>query len=736
MLQPDQLNKCFDLGWSFCCLKGKIPVQAKWQSAPRADLATIQRWLRNGHNLGLRTGQISGGVVAVDIDNGADVTGLDLPDTVQVRTGSGGTHLYYLSDVPLRNSVGKIAPHVDFRGDGGQVVFPGSVHPDTLQKYEFTRSPWEIPVAPLPAWIKDTLTAPRPTHPPPPIATPAPKPTNGITPYAAAALAGESATVAAAQPGSRNHTLYTAALKLGGLVAAGALPENDVKVVLATAAISAGLPEDEALKTLSSGLAAGMTTPRVLPEPTHKPAPPDAPPPDQSSEPEASAAPENARHCTDIGNAERFAARNIGKILFDCALQGWRVWNGRAWAADNTGAVTRLAVATARSIRGEAMEATDKDQADSLWKWAHRSESRERLSAMMDLARAIHPMATPGPRFDADPWLFNCANGTLDLRTGKLRTFSPTDLITRQSPIAFDPVARHELFDRVLTEALPDPDLRTYLQLAAGYSLCGSTREEVMFFIYGPEASAKSTFTEALSHVLGGYSTTADPETFLKKQGDAGVRQDIARLAGLRLVLTSEVDAGKQFAEGLVKRITGGDVMVARYLYGKEFCFRPQFKLWLVANHQPRADAQDGALWRRIRVLPFDRSIPKEQRDPTVKQTMLTECGPALLAWAVQGCLLWQKNGLRDAPRVANATEQYRADQDPLSGFFSDRCHFIPTAWTMSKDIFNAYHAWAAENGVSTRFQVSPKRLAEALKQRGCLSQHFRDGFAWSGISL
>jgi putative DNA primase/helicase len=445
---------------------------------------------------------------------------------------------------------------------------------------------------------------------------------------------------------------------------------------------------------------------------------------------------QDSKNLTDLGNGERFAKQHSKHILYDCASKTWRVWNHKCWAADSVGAVMAMAFDTARSIHTEAQKAASKEQMEALSRWAIRSESREKLNSMVDLARSMPGLATEAAKFDADPWVLNCGNGTLDLRTRELRPFNQADLITRLCPVNYDPDARHEVFDRVRVEAWPDPDLHDYIQRAAGYTLTGSTRDEVLFFVFGLLATMKSTFTEPFSRVMGNYATTADPETFLKKQGDSGVRQDVARLAGMRMVLTSEVDAGKQFAEGLVKRITGGDMMVARFLYGREFTFRPQFKLWLVANHRPRADAEDGALWRRIRVLPFEVSIPKERRDPGIKQAMLTECGPAILAWAIEGCLAWQRDGLRDPAKVETATESYRESQDPLSEFFCTRCHFSPTGWTMAKDLNVAYHAWAEEAGVVQRFRVSPKRLAEALKTRGCQPERFADGRAWRGVLL
>lgn len=267
-----------------------------------------------------------------------------------------------------------------------------------------------------------------------------------------------------------------------------------------------------------------------------------------------------------------------------------------------------------------------------------------------------------------------------------------------------------------------DAELRTFLQRAVGYSLTGDTREEKLFFAHGPAASGKSTFLESIKAVLGDYATTADFESFLKKKSDAGVRNDIARLAGTRMTIGIEVDEGKRLAEGLLKTLTGE--------------FLPQFKLWLAANDRPRVSASDSGMWRRIVQVPFTEAIPEGERDPRIKLQLKNDpqVQSAILAWALEGCRAWQKQGLAIPERVRHYTEEYRAENDRLADFFEERCVFEQRALVRRSELRKAYEEWARENG---EWPVAPRTLATALKARGG-----RDGAkaggerAWRGVRL
>lgn len=422
---------------------------------------------------------------------------------------------------------------------------------------------------------------------------------------------------------------------------------------------------------------------------------------------------------TDLGNAERFTQRHGDRVRYCQATSTWLAWDGKRWAPDVDGQVRRLAVETVRHIYPEAATLDREAERKGLANHAMRSESQARVAAMLDLARSLKPIAAVPAIFDspATDFLLNVENGTLDLRTGTLRPHRPEDFITKLAPVSFDPEARAEVWERFLTRMVPDPGVRAYLGRVVGYTLTGDTSEEALFFFHGPEAAGKSTATEAVKAVLGDYGRTADFESFLKKRGDAGVRDDIARLHGARMVLSLEVDEGRELAEGLVKNLTGGDTIAARHLYQSFFEFRPAFKLWLVANHRPGANAQDGALWRRIHLIPFTVSLPEAERDPAVKRALKEDPAvrSAILTWAVQGCLQWQRSRLQAPEGVRRATAAYRADCDHLAAFLSD-CLDDGAQELTAREMRERYVRWCDDNGERP---MAPRKVAEGLEAHG-----------------
>jgi P4 family phage/plasmid primase-like protien len=292
-----------------------------------------------------------------------------------------------------------------------------------------------------------------------------------------------------------------------------------------------------------------------------------------------------------------------------------------------------------------------------------------------------------------------------------------------------------------LESALPDVELRDWMQRAIGYTLTGSTIEEILLFVHGPTRSGKSTFLEAIKAMFGDYARNADFETFLDRGKDGTARSDIARLAGARLVTSNEIDEGRKLAEGLVKTLTGGDTITARFLYRDEFEYAPQFKLLLAANHKPRAKGNDDALWRRIRLLPFVH--PPSKVDSGLKTYLSTDpnARSAILAWAVVGCQQWRDRGLRTVAAVREATQAYRAEQDPLSEFFADHCVFDNTdanCWVLASDLRSAYEEWAKEQGI--RRTLSPSHFKELIEDRGCIGDRKRiEGKTrrlWRGVRL
>src|SRR3990167_1056257 len=347
----------------------------------------------------------------------------------------------------------------------------------------------------------------------------------------------------------------------------------------------------------------------------------------------------NVYNLTDLGNAERLATRNSDYLKYVPAW-GWLSWNGARWAREE-GAAWRLAKDTVRSIYAEAERGADEKERAAIATWAMRSESRDKISSMLTLAINETEIDTLPEVFDADPWLLNCTNGALDLRTCDPHPHNPADMITRIAGTLYDPDATCPLWLEYLDRIFAgNAALIGYLRRAVGYSLTRETGEQCLFFCYGTGANGKSTFLETIRALLGDYAQTAEFTTFLAKQSE-NVRNDIARMAGTRFIAAIEAGEGKRLAETLVKQLTGGDTVTARYLYQDYFEYRPAFKMWLAANHKPTIRGTDNAIWRRIRLVPFTVTIPEAERDSKLSSKLRGEL-PGILAWAIRGCLEWQ----------------------------------------------------------------------------------------------
>ncbi len=434
---------------------------------------------------------------------------------------------------------------------------------------------------------------------------------------------------------------------------------------------------------------------------------------------------------TDMGNAERLVAHVGQDLRYVHLSETWFEWTGKRWQKDETGAAMRRACATIRAaaLRADAVE-EDKERA-RLLRHALKSESAARLHSMLRLATSLLPV-TPD-QLDRSAWLLNCANGTLDLRTGELRPHDRADLLTRLAPVAYDGAATCPRWEAFLHQVMDgSEEMVAFLQRAVGYSLTGSTAEQVLFLLHGVGANGKSTFIETVRALLGDYSTQADFTTFLRQQGE-GVRNDVARLVGARFVSAVEAEGGKPLAEAMVKQLTGGDTVTARFLFKEFFEFTPVFKLWLAANSRPTVRGTDNGIWRRIRLVPFTVTIPAEERDRDLGRKLVAEL-PGILAWAVRGCLRWQAEGLGVPADVQAATEAYRDEMDVLGGFINECCVVRAGAQATSADLYTAYTAWCEGNGERP---VTRRKMGLRLSERGFERRRGTGGrHTWVGVGL
>ena len=441
---------------------------------------------------------------------------------------------------------------------------------------------------------------------------------------------------------------------------------------------------------------------------------------------------ELSSHLSDTGNAARFARDHRGRLLY-CAGTGWLLYDGKRWRPAE-GEVTRLAKDTVSKIYQEAAGHQSQDRREQVARWALKSEEEKRIRAMISLAQCELPVSADA--LDRDPWLLNCANGTLDLSTGELRLHDPKDLITKLAPVHYDPAATSTLWDRVIIHALPDNNVRTFFQKLAGYTLTGCTGEDIFALIHGPTRTSKGTVQEAIATMLGDYAITCELDILSERNRAGGPRPELTRLRGARMVSIYETSRRMVLSASLVKTLAGSDPVTARSLYKAPITFKPAAKIWLATNHLPKVPADDDALWERIREIPFGVTIPEDERDRYIRSRLHeSEHGAAILAWAVEGCLLWQEEGLRQPDAVREAGRSYRAAMDPVARFIEECCILEPPLWTASAVLRQEYEDWCREQGETC---VGGDAFASRLRSSRCEPQKNsrRGGRGWKGIGI
>ena len=437
---------------------------------------------------------------------------------------------------------------------------------------------------------------------------------------------------------------------------------------------------------------------------------------------------------TDLGNAERLVARHGEELRFCRQWNKWLVWDKICWKPDETGAARRMAAGTIRALQQEAECIEEDKQRQSLINYARRCESAQRLQAMMKLAEDEQTFAITSDVLDADPWMINFANGTLDLRGWNISPHDPSQLITKLAPVTQDDNAScpewFAFLDRIFAGK---SELIYYVQKAVGYSLTGQTGEQCLFLLYGKGANGKSTFISTIMAMLGNYAKQMPMNSLLVKNGDGGVPNDIAALKGARFISATEADEGKRLAESLIKQLTGQDRISARFMRSEWFEFLPEFKLWLATNHKPVIRGGDEAMWRRVHLIPFEVTIPLAERDPKLVDKLKAEL-PGILNWAIEGCQAWQVEGLKLPPEVAAATDEYRAEMDVVGEFLLECCCENPLTSTSAGELYRRYDSWCitnAERPLSKRF------FARRMKDRGFESRRSTGNqLVWDGVGI
>jgi putative DNA primase/helicase len=421
----------------------------------------------------------------------------------------------------------------------------------------------------------------------------------------------------------------------------------------------------------------------------------------------------------------RLVARHRQDLHYSHPWKKWFVWNGSRWIIDEIGAASQRAKETVRAIHHEVAGASDRDEAERISRHAFASESDARIKALLSLATSEpgipvpvkdYGAGRPTPLLDKDPWLLNCPNGTLDLRTGELREHRREDLITKMTSVRYSSDAKAPLFEKVLNRVVPDPELRTFIQRVTGMALTGDVSEQKLFFLYGTGANGKSTFVNAVLEVSGSYGIQATRDLLVIKRDQHPT--ELTDLFGRRLVASVEAEDGRRLAESLVKMLTGGENIRARRMREDFWEFPPTHKLFLVANHKPIVRGTDHAIWRRIKLIPFDVTLPEDEQDKTLPDKLEAEY-PGILAWAVKGCQDWQKHGLAEPKAVTDATAAYRAEMDMIADFIEECCITGEDLWCKFGDFYNRYTKWCEESGEKPLPKLG---FGNKLTERGILS--------------
>lgn len=672
-----------------CTSIGKHPRLPNGVKGASADPSLIKHWWKQWPeaNIGIATGANSGlAVLDIDVKSG----GLDslaqleqehgsLPRSHFIRTGSGGNHFYFQHPVDdIGNRTG-VVPGIDFKTEGGFIVAPPSRHA-CGNKYDWLEKSGQM--SPMPEWLTGLLKK---------------KTTKPLV----VDLSGENVIPA----GIRNQTIYSTTCSLR----------------------AKGWSEEAILPAISSLNDAHCRPPLELTELenivqsacSHDPGP---------------IVSDKSIHLTDVGNAKRLALKHGQDFRYCPTWNNFLTWDGKRFVIDNSAHINRMAKKTVLTLYLEAAKIDAEEDRKRYINHALRSESQNRIKAMIDCVKSEEGVVAMPDTFDQNDWQLNCANGTIDLRTGELMAHDRANLQTKLVPINYDPDATCPLWEAFLSQIMDEQqDLIDFLQKAVGYSLTGSTKEQCLFILHGTGSNGKSVFQNMILALLGEYGQQTPTETLMVKK-QSGINNDVARLRGARFVSASEGEQGQRLAESLIKQLTGGDKITARFLHGEFFEFEPKFKIFLATNHKPVIRGTDNGIWRRMRLIPFKVVIPNDKQDKDLPEKLKSEMA-GILRWSVAGCLKWQEEGLEPPTSIVAASAEYRSEMDSLQAFIDDRLVLSPDEKVSTARLYGQYQEWCEANGERS---ITQRILGMRLKEKGF--ENRRSGAngssVWHGLSL
>lgn len=400
---------------------------------------------------------------------------------------------------------------------------------------------------------------------------------------------------------------------------------------------------------------------------------------------------------TDTGNAICFALLNKDSLRYCKVRKKWLNWSGYKWTVITDGEAQRAAITTIKARKRAASYLKTDEQRNILINWAKQSESVAKRHAILNTAMHLKPIETNISLFDQNPSIAGVKNGTLDLETGEVRESNRDNYLSMSLNVHYNSFAEAPRWKQFLEEIFTkDKELISFIQRAIGYSLTGDTSEQVLFICHGNGANGKSVFLDIISELLGDYSATCPFSTFeANRRNDAS--NDLAMLKGRRFVSVIESNEDRRLDEARVKSVTGQDFITCRFLYGEFFTYKPSFKLWMAVNHKPLIRGTDRGIWRRIRLIPFNRNF-EEKADPYLIHKLKEEL-PGILNWAIEGLKEWQRIRLGTAKAIEEASENYRKESDLLQQWLDENTSLNENEETPCSEAYAYFREWCINSG-------------------------------------
>lgn len=439
------------------------------------------------------------------------------------------------------------------------------------------------------------------------------------------------------------------------------------------------------------------------------------------------------RSYDDTGNADRFIDRYGHLYKHSYITNKFYIYDGQKWKVDDRGAIRKLIDEMIESIKNEKVlhseDVTEEEAREAFQKYYKKTRGTQSKKNIMN--ELMHRKTVTPDEFDKDDMLLNVANGYIDLTSRELYKHDINKMFSQIANTDYSEKMQPAVWLDFLNDIFAgNKAVIRYIQKALGYSLTGSTREQVMFILFGKGRNGKSIFVETIAEILGDYSNNMQAKSLMVKKND-NVNTDIARLSKARFVTSSEPNEGFRFDEGLIKQITGGDKVTARFLYAEEFEYTPKFKIWVSTNHKPIIRGTDDGIWRRLVLIPFDVQIPEEKVDKDLKYKLLREA-PAILNWMAEGAYMWMREGLELPEKLKASSKAYRTEMDVIEQFIEDECKRVDDGRVKANELYSVYKNWANENNA---YKMSNKDFGQKMKEK-FKSKRMTNGMFYLGLEI